>query len=150
MTLTLESIKAEQSKLADMIARLEAQASRTIDFTATTITLSQGEHYAGIIIGKDSEASYHLILLPGEGNDLDWKAAKVWAEQCGGDLPTRRDQALLYANLKDQFAEEWYWSGEQHSDSRYAWAQYFEDGGQTTGGIGHELRARAVRRLEIL
>lgn len=151
MTLTLESIKAEQSKLAYMIARLEAQAGRTIDFPAATITLAQGEHYAGIIIGEDNVPSYHLILLQGAGEDMDWSDAKAWAVQNGGDLPNRREQSLLYANCKDQFSGEWYWSSEAHEDSRYAWAQYF--------GLGHQdschsytddqFWARAVRRLVI-
>jgi len=146
MTLTLESIKAEQTKLADMIARLEAQAGRTIDFPAATITLAQGEHYAGIIIGK---GSYHLILLPGEADDLNWSDAKAWAAQSGGDLPNRREQSLLYANCKDQFSGEWYWSGEAHEDTRYAWAQYFGNGFQDDGFTYIQFRARSVRRLAI-
>ena len=149
MTLTLESIKAEQSKLADMIARLEAQAGRTIDFPAATITLAQGEHYAGIIIGEDNAPSYHLILLQGAGEDMDWSAAKAWAAQSGGELPIRREQSLLYANLKDQFADEWYWSGEAHEDTRYAWAQYFNIGLQDDYYADNQFRSRSVRRLVI-
>lgn len=42
----------------------------------TRPTLNEGEHYAGLILGKDGEADYHLILLPGEANDIN--AAAVY------------------------------------------------------------------------
>lgn len=122
----------------------------------TTISLSRpvlmdGEHYAGIILGKDGKPDYHLILLPGEVESITWTKAKEWAEKSGGELPNRREQALLYANLKDQFKPAWYWSGEHRApDSIYAWFQLFDYGNQYDGLKSAELRARAVRRLEFL
>jgi len=68
----------------------------------------------------------------------------------GGELPTRREQSLLYANCKSQFKGEWYWSGEQHAaDSYGAWGQLFGNGDQIYGSKSFEARARAVRRLVI-
>jgi len=151
-SITLESIKAEHIRLAEMIATFEKQqATPVFFFPETTITLAPGEHYAGLIVGKDGEPSYHLILLPGDSENLNWSAAITWAEQQDGKLPTRREQALLYANLKDQFESDWYWSAESYDqDSAYAWFQHFGYGYQ--GGSlkdGNGCRARAVRRLII-
>lgn len=148
-TITLEQIEAAHNEVAKMIDAFKAQKPEQIFFPETTIELQPGEHYAGIILGKDGEQSYHLILLPGEAESLTWEKAKAWAQNAGGELPTRREQSLLYANLKEQFKNEWYWSSEQHvSDSVYAWYQVFNDGGQGIIKYG-KLRARAVRRLVI-
>ena len=74
-----------------------------------------------------------------------------WATSIGGDLPNRIEQAMLWASHRDQFKEDWYWSNEtHHSESGWAWCQYFDDdGGQGSGDRYIELRARAVRRLVI-
>ena len=154
-TITLESIKAEHAKLADLIAAFEKQQEPpALYFPEATINLAPGEHYAGIITGKDGEPSYHLVLLPGQADDITWEKAMEWASKQGGDsvasLPTRREQALLYANLKEEFEERAYWSCEAHeSESGWAWSQYFGYGVQTTHDRILELRARAVRRLPI-
>ncbi|AOJ70873.1 hypothetical protein WS83_20270 [Burkholderia sp. MSMB2042] len=112
--------------------------------------LNEGEHYAGILIGKDGAPSHHVILLAGDAEDLTWKAAKEWAASIGGDLPSRREQSLLFANLGEQFKRDWYWSAEQHSsNSGWAWYQLFHYGGQDCYGQFYEFRARAVRRLII-
>ncbi|QYG07146.1 DUF1566 domain-containing protein [Janthinobacterium sp. PAMC25594] len=107
-----------------------------------------GGIYAGIIRGVDGGPDQHLVLVEGEGVDLSWEAAGVWAESVGGSLPTCAEQALLFANLKDQFKSDWYWSGEQAGPS-YAWLQYFYYGGQVNILKSYEGRARAVRRLPI-
>lgn len=151
-TITLEEIKDHQSKIAEMIAAFEAQAKSPcmIIFPEAQIELKDGEHYAGIIVGKDGNPSHHLILLPGQSTDVNWKDAKDWAKKSGGELPNRREQALLYANLKEQFEERWYWSSEQHaSDSDYAWIQDFSSGNQGFSYVHDHYRARAVRRLVI-
>ena len=110
--------------------------------------LAYGEHYAGVILGKDGAPNHHLILLPGDENEITWDKAKEWAASINGELPTRREQALLYANLPEQFEKTWYWSSEQSaSGSNCAWFQIFSVGHQYDGHKGHELRARAVRRL---
>ncbi|MDP3137194.1 MAG: DUF1566 domain-containing protein [Burkholderiaceae bacterium] len=150
-TITLEAIKAEQTKLAEMIAKLEAQAASVYHFPEALIDLRPGEHYAGIIIGQDGEPSHHVILMAGQPTDeLNWQAALDWAKRIDGELPTRREQALLYANCKEQFEGAWYWSSEQHAaNSVSAWFQHFDNGYQYDYYKSAELRARAVRRLTI-
>jgi hypothetical protein len=150
MSLTLEKIMAEHLKIGKMIEEFKANAVTVLGLPEVQIELRNGEHYAGIIIGKDGEPSHHLILLPGDAEDIKWKDAKAWAEEQGGSLPTRREQSLLYANLKEQFQGRWYWSNEEHAtDSDYAWFQNFLDGYQFYHLKDDELRARAVRRLVI-
>ena len=148
-SITLHDIKAEQIKLAKMIATFEAQARESIHFPEQMIELNHGEQWAGIIIGKDGEPNHHLILLPGEADSIDWPDANEWAAEQGGELPSRREQALLYANLKEQFKPEWYWSGEQHENKSYAWYLNFSYGDQDTSYTDDRLRARCVRRLVI-
>jgi hypothetical protein len=156
MTITLEAIEAEQSKLTADHARINSlidafrnQARATeITIPAVTIPLATGECLAGAILNDDGAVSHYVILLPGQVEDVNWSDAKEWAENCGGELPTRREQALLYANLKDEFDERWYWSGEAHEDeSGWAWRQDFHHGYQDGNLQSHELRARAVRRF---
>jgi hypothetical protein len=138
------------SEMLTVIESAEAKVETSFVFPETQIDLRPGEHYAGIIIGKDGEQSRHLILLPGEVESINWKDAKAWANEQGGRLPTRREQALLFANLKEQFQDAWYWSSEEHaSDSDYAWSQYFDDGTQYCYDKSSLLRARAVRSLII-
>ena len=112
--------------------------------------LKEGERYAGLILGEDGESDYHLFLRPGEAENTKWSDAMEWAKSNGGELPSRREQALLFANLKKEFKSAWYWSGEQHaSDSDYAWVQTFASGSQNGYHKSNEFRARAVRRLKI-
>ncbi len=112
--------------------------------------LSPGEEYAGIIIGKNGEPDYHLVLLPGEIECATWDTAMDWANSGSGHLPTRREQSLLFANLPEHFEDAWYWSGEQlASDAGFAWVQSFSYGSQTNLHESFEGRARAVRRLAI-
>jgi len=148
MTITINMIKARQAELAAMIAEFEAQATTTlITFPEVEIELQAGEHYAGIVLSKDGEASYHLILLPGEAEGVTLEGAKGWAAEVGSELPTRREQSLLFANLKDQFQPAWYWSCEvDASDSDFAWNQSFSSGDQLSNHKTTEFRARVVRR----
>ena len=114
--------------------------------------LKKGEHYAGIILGKDGAHGDHVILLPGEANSVTWEQAKAWAKKIGGELPTRREQSLLYANLQEQFKPAWYWSGEQHAaGSGSAWVQTFGYGDQSLSLLKSFInRARAVRRVPLV
>jgi len=149
MTITLQHIEAKQTELATLIANFSAQAAKptTVRFTAD-ITLATGEVYAGLILGTEGQPRHHLVLLPGEAEDLEWEEAKAWAIEAGGELPTRQEQALLYANCKAYFQPTWYWSSEAHdSDGSYAWSQVFNGGYQSSGRKVSTLRARAVRRF---
>ena len=108
----------------------------------------EGEAYAGIILRQDGH--YHLFLLPGEAEKVAWEAAMKWAESIGGELPTSREQSLLFANAQTEFEPEWYWSSEEYAPgSPYAWGQGFGYGDQDSYGNGYAGRARAVRRLKI-
>jgi lysozyme family protein len=90
------------------------------------------------------------VLLPGDHEDTTWQAAVDWAKSLNGELPTRREQSLLFANGKQHFEPDWYWSGELHaSDASYAWYQYFSYGDQLNTRVNFQCRARSVRRLPI-
>ncbi|HDR8930539.1 DUF1566 domain-containing protein [Burkholderia vietnamiensis] len=156
MTTTLAAIQAAQSKLADDHARINAMIDefkklpRATEYRidAVTIPLAAGERYAGPILDEDGALSHYLILLPGEAEEVTWDQAREWAEQQGGELPSRREQSLLFTNLQGEFESAWYWSGEAHeSDAGWAWFQTFYDGRQSGSRQFNELRARAVRRF---
>ena len=117
--------------------------------TITLPTLADGEHYAGLILNAEGTPTHHLILLPGSIK-ANWNDAMKFAADLGGELPTRQEQALLYANCKDGFDPAWYWSSETHASlSVCAWVQYFRDGKQGYDRKGSAYRARAVRRSVI-
>jgi hypothetical protein len=112
--------------------------------------LREGECYAGLILGKNGTPDYHLILLPGDAADVSWPAARDWATQDGGELPTRRELSLLFANLREQFERGWYWSSEHHETrAQLVWGQNFASGIQTVYGRPYRGHARAVRRVPI-
>lgn len=111
--------------------------------------LNEGETYIGLI-GNAAGVAHHIILLPGDNDEANHEAALEWAKSIGGDLPTRIEQAMLWANHKDLFQNDWYWSNETHSAApAYAWCQDFYYGNQGNDHKLNELRARAVRRASI-
>jgi len=113
--------------------------------------LAEGEVYVGAI-GDKSGDFHHVILLPGDSGYASWQAQMDWAKSIGGDLPTRVEQAMLFANFRDQFERDAYWSNTLDTDPSYsgwAWFQYFGYGCQSSDPQCTELRARAVRRLSI-
>jgi len=111
--------------------------------------LSEGEVYIGTIGDKNGDF-HHVILLPGDNDDAKFADQLAWAKSIGGDLPSRVEQAMLWAGFRDQFKKDWYWSNETHpDDSGWAWYQGFSSGGQFGRDKDNELRARAVRRLSI-
>lgn len=130
----------------------EVQPAATPAGAAVTFTLpvlQDGEHYAGPVIA-DGKLSHHLVLLPGVLEDVAWQDAMEWAARLGGELPSRREQALLFANLSGHFEEEWYWSEETHAaGSDYARGQFFGLGYQDFWRKSGRCHARAVRRLPI-
>lgn len=113
-------------------------------------TLGEGEQYAGLILGKEGEADYHLVLIGGEVAQAGWAGAMSWARELGGELPSRRELSLLIANLKEQFEREWYWSREpQAGHPHLVWGQNFASGIQTVYGRAFRGHARAVRRVAV-
>lgn len=112
------------------------------------VPLKSGGSYAGPILNSDGTPEYYLILLPGDVKDINWSDAMAWAKEQGGELPTHREQSLLFANLSAQFQPAWYWSGEpRRPDSCLAGYQGFDTGYQDFTFMGFEGRARAVRRV---
>ena len=113
--------------------------------------ISPGELYAGIVLNKDGTPRHHLILLP-QITDvrLNWDDAMAWAEVVRGTLPTRQEQALLFANCKNAFEPAWHWSSEQYAgNASDAWHQNFASGTQNYDDKGYKGRVRAIRRVSI-
>lgn len=115
-----------------------------------------GGVWAGIARGEKDKPDYHLFVHADEKEDIKWQAAVDWAkglESAGHQdysLPTRKEQALLFANVPELFQPKWYWSGEQcASDPDAAWVQAFTNGTQLTTWKYLNGRARAVRRVPI-
>lgn len=147
--ITLELVQQRQAELAAMIERLTRAKTAPIELPAATIHLQAGEHYAGLVLNADGSVRYHLVLMAArpEG-DLDWEDATSWASEVGGELPTRQEQALLYANCKPHLKPVWHWSSETHaSDSSYAWFCDFSYGSQGNYRESAEGAAVAVRRV---
>jgi hypothetical protein len=112
--------------------------------------LAKGEIYAGVLLDEKGKPAHHLVLLAGQRDNFTWEEAKKWAAAQGGELPSRKEQALLFANAAQHFERDWYWSSEQYaSDPSYAWMQYFSNGGQYCYHTSSKYRARAVRRVPI-
>lgn len=116
----------------------------------------EGGLYAGISRGLDGAPDDHLIVTQEGQTKISWQDAMNWAGNLTLDgnrdwtLPTRANLALLYANLKQDFDPQWYWTSEEFAgDASYAWCQYFDYGYQDGHHKGNELRARAVRRIPI-
>jgi hypothetical protein len=118
------------------------------DYLRIQELLQEGETYAGLILGKSGLPDYQLILLPEQAAEVSWPMAGEWAGLRRGELPTRRELALLFANLRESFDRVWYWSSEQH-DTRpqLVWGQNFASGIQTVYGRPFRGHARAVRRI---
>jgi len=135
--------------MATATARRTKAAAAAVSITLPE--LKKGETYRGILLDKKGKPDYHLVLLPGQRDNFTHAEATKWAKDQGGELPTRREGALLYAqNVDGAFEERWYWLAEQDaSDPSYAWMQDFYDGGQYYFHTSFKDRARAVRRVPI-
>ena len=115
-----------------------------------------GGTFAGIARGRDGQLDYFLIVADAAREGVTWEKAKDWAKNlleaglADWFLPTRAEQALLFANVPELFAKEWYWSGAQYAGAEQcAWYQDFYGGLQFYDRKVGELRARAVRRQPI-
>jgi hypothetical protein len=128
---------------------MATKSSKTKGTTAASIALpklGKDEHNAGLIL-ENGKPKHWLILLPGEMASGTFADAQAFAKKTGGDLPTREEQSLLYANCKGEFQGAWYWSGIKHAThSDYAWLQGFGNGSQNCSHQVYGYRARAVRR----
>ena len=150
MNITLQNIKEQQNKVAEMIAAFEVNAKLSAAFPITLNfpTLNAGEQYVGAIVSANGAKREHIILLPGEIESANWQSATEWAASIGGHLPDRCELGLLFSTMKDQFKLGWHWTYAQGAAGPdYAWVQHFEGGYQSNGHKSNEYRARAVRRI---
>lgn len=130
----------------------EAPVVAEISSRFPDVDLADGEKYAGLSRDPDTGAWHHLVLLPTiPDKDLKWQEAIDWAKSVGGELPTRFESALLYANARDSIdTSDWYWTATQYAGyESYAWIQYFSYGAQDYDHKDDRYRARAVRRVPV-
>ena len=107
----------------------------------------EGGIFAGLTTRADG-IHCAVVLLPGTAEDLTWEAAKAWAVEQGGELPTRPVAALLFANVQPALSPEWHWTADEYNAS-YAWNCYFDDGIQCYGLKRNEVAAVAVRLIPL-
>jgi hypothetical protein len=149
-TVTLNEIKTEQTRLAQLIAAFEkATQQRLLMVAGAEIALDDGEHYAGAVLNEDGTLKHHLVLMAPKPDDtMTWQAARSWAASVGGDLPNRQESALLYANCKPHIEGVWHWTSDVYEPNEsYAWVQHFGYGYQLYVRKDYDYAARAVRRV---
>jgi hypothetical protein len=152
--ITLEAIEAKQNELADLIAKFKAvpAAGPVLHrFGEVEIELQPGEHYAGMVLDQEGKLIHHLVLMAERPIDyLNWQAAMDWAKRVGGELPTRQEQALIYANCKHHLKPELHWSSETHAgEASYAWYCVFGSGNQGSYHKSNDGCAVAVRLITL-
>lgn len=122
----------------------------------TSLSLSQlpaigepleGGAFAGIVTMPDGKHAA-VVLLPERGKDLDHPAAAAWAQDLGGQLPTRPIAAMLFANCKPLLQPRWHWCLETAGAS-YAWGCYFSSGTQSGFHKRFDGSAVAVRLIPL-
>jgi hypothetical protein len=116
--------------------------------------IGQGGIFTGIGRGRDGEPDQIIITADVELEIGGWNELNAAAKDYTADghhdfsLPWRTEQSLQFANIKERFKEEAYWSCEQHREgSGYAWYQSFFNGNQSISHKGFRLRGVAVRRI---
>jgi hypothetical protein len=113
-----------------------------------------GGRFCGVTTLKDG-AHCAVILLPNNAQQrLAWKDAMTWAEESGGQLPSRPVAALLYANAKAYLQPAWHWTSDtldadtgDADDASYAWGCGFFTGYQSDDRKSCEGAAVAVRLI---
>lgn len=108
-----------------------------------------GETVSGANCDWDGQANTKALLADDTSHPAAEKAAAVSADgHSDFYLPSKRESALLYANLPDEFESAWYWTSTQRSASD-AVTQCFGHGYQSSNSKDSTFRVRAVRRLTI-
>jgi hypothetical protein len=109
-----------------------------------------GGLFAGLTTTKDGTHCAIVLLPDAPAGRLSWSDAMAWAEGIEATLPTRPVAAALFAHLKPQFEEAWYWTSEPCDfDGSCAWGQGFGLGSQGSSRKSYEGRCRAVRLIPI-
>lgn len=103
------------------------------------------------VIGTDDEYDGQKNTLTLLATGDTYPAAKACVEFTLDGLKdfylgARREYALAYANVPEQFKQAWHFTSTQYS-GRYAWGQDFDDGGQDGLSKDYEYSVRPVRRL---
>jgi hypothetical protein len=106
-----------------------------------------GGVFAGLTTKPDGTHGA-VVLLPGKGRKLNWEAAKAWATEQGGELPSRSVAALLFANVNDRLSPEWHWAADE-DDAFYAGCCHFDYGDQVYNYKNSECSAVAVRLIPL-
>jgi hypothetical protein len=91
--------------------------------------------HAGTARGIDGAVDYTVEVVEAQPDRrLTWQEAQKWAESVGGALPTRREAALLFANVPELFETDYgYWTSERYAGGEsYAWCQWFSTAPSTT------------------
>jgi hypothetical protein len=107
----------------------------------------EGGTFTGITTRLDG-THCAVILLPAKGEDLTWTAAKAWAQEQGGELPSRPVAALLFANVQPALSPEWHWTADEYNAS-FAWGCIFDGGGQSRSRKSAEGAVVAVRLIPL-
>jgi hypothetical protein len=150
----MQSTAAPVAHAATTPAALAATNIRKADLPAIGTRIGE-DVFVGITRSEAGDVA--LFLNAANEATLPWKKALAWAAELDTSdcpagtysLPTRKEQALLFANAAEHFEPDWYWSGEQYS-ATYAWMQYFDYGNQSYDHKGYYYRVRAVRRLLVI
>jgi|SRR6516164_270224 hypothetical protein len=145
---TLEALKADYEQLGARIAAYEANRPRVLNIAGVDVELHTGEHYAGAVLNEDGTVKHHLIRMAARPTErMTWADACAWAKSVGGDLPTRQEAALLFANCKPHLIADWHWTSEEHENASSAWSCLFSYGTQYYYHKSCEGLAVAVRRF---
>lgn len=120
-----------------------------IKISGRTVQLGIGERYAGAVLDADGRYVYDLVLMPARPSErMSWSGALAWAKEVGGMLPTRQEQALLFAHCRSHLEDGYHWSCDKYErDNAFAWRCYLSQGllDYTVQSIG--CSAVAVRRV---
>lgn len=109
----------------------------------------EGGAFAGIVTMSDGK-HVAVVLLPDRGEGLSHRAAVAWAQERGGQLPTRLIAALLFANTKHMLLPYMrHWCLETEGTSS-AWSCFFDDGSQIRYHKICEGSAVAVRLIPVV
>jgi hypothetical protein len=128
----------------------ESTATATLSFASLPALGAEleGGIFAGVTTLPTGQHAA-VILLPNKAQErMTWQQSMAWADEVGGQLPSRPVAALLYANAKAQFEPDWHWTNEEYGAS-YAWLCHFRNGAQSYRHKSYEGCARAVRLIHL-
>lgn len=115
-----------------------------------------GAVYAGIAPAEGDMPQAHLVLWINTPETLQNHEASVELAadvhiDTESHLPSRTESALLYATVRDQINQDfWYWTSTYYDEDKdAAFVQYFGDGTQYGSTLYNFIRALAVSRFAL-